>query len=258
MALGVAIVLDGDPYDLRLARLDMAIDLSGISMGWARGHVRVARKQSLREIGAPRDVTTTNPGNTLYFGRGPDFIRIYDKRTERLKEYRYLRHKLGAEILPSFEKFSGMPPGDSPVVRVERQLRIGKIPPQLATLGDLERNINTFDPFSHMVIHPGGKPEPNSEHYSLRRYLEGVGLRQTIAELGLPKTWALLNARTGGNASRKIQQLSDFLPPDPEGFSSPNLFAMFQESIGRQLSRSSEPDETHVQKDSVGDGGMVT
>jgi hypothetical protein len=240
MAAGAARVFDCDPYDLRLARLDPALDIPGISMEWARSHVRVARKRCLKEIGG----TANNSGQTLYFGRGGDSIRLYDKRLEQMRKYERLMRKLGPESFRSFEDFSGIPPTGLPVVRIERQMRVGRIPPQLDTLGSLEQNISTFNPFAAIVIYTGGKPEPNDDDYSIRKYMEGKGFRQTILERGLANTRALLNARTGGNASRKMRQLSDFLPPDPEDFSPPNLFEMFQESIGRQLSVSAAPNET--------------
>lgn len=240
MADGAAKVFDCDVYDLRLARLDLAVDLHGISMEWVRGHVRVARKRCLKEIGG----TAKNPGQTLYFGRGGDSIRLYDKRLEQMRKYERLMRKLGPESLPSFEDFSGIPPNGLPVVRIERQMRIGRIPPQLDTLGSLEQNITTFDPFAPIVIHRGGKPKLNPEEYPVRKYFESTGFRQTIIERGFAETWAFVNARTGGNASRKVQQLSDSMPPDPEDFSPPNLFAMFHESIGRQLSVSAAPNET--------------
>lgn len=238
MAAGAAGVFDCDPYGLRLARLDPALDIPGISMEWVRSHVRVARKRCLKEIGG----TAKNPGQTLYFGRGGDSIRLYDKRLEQMRKYERLMRKLGPESLPSFEDFSGIPTG-LPVVRIERQMRVGRIPPQLDTLGSLEQNISKFNPFAAIVIHRGGKPEPKDDDYSIRKYMEGKGFRQTILERGLANTRALLNARTGGNASRKMRQLSDFLPPDPVGLSPLNLFEMFQESIGRQISVSAVPDE---------------
>ncbi len=239
IAIGIATILDWDPYDLQLARLDLAVDVPGISMEWVLGHVRVAYKRSFRQVGG----TARKLGKTMYFGRGPDSFRLYDKRVERLIEYKRLARRFGADSLPSFEEFSGISGTVLEVLRVERQMRIGRIPPQIATLRDLEQNITSYDPFSSMVIHRGGKVEPKTEEHSIRRYSEGIELRQTIGERGLAKTWALLNARTGGNASRKMRQLSDFLPPDPEGFCPPNLFEMFQESISRQLSVSAAPNE---------------
>jgi hypothetical protein len=236
MAAGVATVFDCDPYELRLARVDPAVDIAGLSMEWARSHVRVASKRCWRETGGSEQ----NPGKTMYFGRGGDFFRMYDKRLERMWQYECLKRRV--RRLPSFEEFSGMSQEGPPVLRIERQIRIGKIPPELDTLGKLEENITSINPFAPVVIHPGGKPEPKDFDYSIRQYLEGIGLRQTIIERGLFNAWALLNAR--GNATRKAQQLSDFLPPDPECFSPPNLFEMFLESIGRQLSVSKARNET--------------
>ena len=239
MVAGVARVFHCDSHHLRLARLDLAVDIPGISMQWARSHVRVARKRYLNEIGG----TAQNLGRTMYFGRGGDSIRLYDKGLEQMRKYQRFKRKLRG-ALPTFEEFSGLSPTDLPVLRIERQMRIGRIPPRLDTLGGLEHNITAFDPFAAVVIHRGGEPGPKDDVYSIRKYMEGKEFRQTILERGLANTWALLNARSGGNASRKIQQLSDFLPPDPEDFSPPNLFALFQEGIACQLSVSAAPNET--------------
>jgi hypothetical protein len=255
MAETIENIFDCTSGDLRLARVDAAVDVPGIPMEWVRSHVSVPHKHYLKEFGTSRDAKTQNRTGTLYFGRGGDFVRIYDKRAEQMKKYMSLKRKVEPESLPSFEEFSGIASTDLQVTRFERQMRVGRIPPSIATFGDLEQNIANFDFFSPIVIHPGRKPEPNNEEYSLRRYLEGKGLRQTIIELGLAKTLALLNAKSGGNAGRKVQLLSDFLLPDPAGFTRPNLFAIFQESVGRQLvGYAARPDGTDgAQRDAAGD-----
>lgn len=258
MAATIESIFECNSWDLRLARVDAAVDVYGIPMEWVRGHVRVPHKRSLREFGT---FTHTNPQNrsgTLYFGRGGDFFRIYDKLAEQMKKYLRIARKIDPDAYPSFEEFSGIAPTDLQVTRFERQMRIGRIPPSIATFGDLERNIVNCDPFSPIVIHPGGKLDLNNNgKYLARRCSEGNALRQTIVECGLAKTWALLSAQTGGNASRKIRQLSDFLPPDPVNFRPPNLLAMFQESICRQLSRSAVSEGT-LERNSVRDNGSET
>ena len=152
-----------------------------------------------------------------------------------MKEFRRIGRMFEANRLQSFEEFSGILSEDLPVLRFERQLRIGRIPSQLETLGDLVRNVATFNPFPRVVIYPGGKAEPNRDEYPVRKLLEGLGLRQMILNQGLGRTTAWISQRSGGNANRAVQRLSDFVPADPAGFELPNLLARFQRSISRQL-----------------------
>lgn len=223
-------VFDCDPYSLRLARWDAAVDIPGISIQWVRSHVRVERKRWLKEVGFRE-----NSGGTLYFGRGGDSIRIYDKRTERMVAYDRMRRKHEKQSLPTFEEFSGIAPTELQVVRFERQFRSGRIPTQLATLREMKQNVGMFNPFTPVVFQKGGKPELKIEDYSMRKYQEGDQLRKSITRSGLGETWIVFNIRFGGNARRKMQQLTDFVPPDPEGFAFPDLFTHYRDSVSHQL-----------------------
>jgi len=93
MSTASATVFDCGPYDLRLARLDLAVDVVGISMEWARNHVQVTRKRRFKSIGGSHEEATHSLGQTMYFDGGPDFIRIYDKRIERMIQYECLARR---------------------------------------------------------------------------------------------------------------------------------------------------------------------
>jgi hypothetical protein len=218
MAMAIGTIFECDPWDLRLARLDLAVDVHGIPVRWFRNHMCVPRKRQIKVIGFEEDAPEDN-GGTTYFGSGADLVRLYDKEAElRSKSCR------PAET----ERFA--------LTRIERQFRSGRIPRELTDLGALMNNAAHFDPFSSVILLPGGKPQPTPQDYPLRHYLEGMGLRQLVYDFGLQRVWNTLSARSRGNARRKFRQLSDFLPPDPEGFQVPDLFSIYQRSLCWQLS----------------------
>jgi len=208
-----------DPLDLRIARIDLAVDLPGITLDWIRTHLRVSGKRMVHEIGSAGKCAT------VYFGRGQDLIRAYDKQAERRRRFIEDR-KEGSQ--PAFN--------DEPqLVRIERQLRSGRVPFQISTLGKLQENALNFDPFSQVVIFAGGMAELDICKYSTRHYLEGVGLRTLVTSRGLAKTWSLISSQTGGNAKRVFDRLSDFLPPAPITFTRQDLLERYQTGIRKQV-----------------------
>ena len=211
-------VFECDPWDLRLARIDFAVDVPGISIRWFRVHMCVPRKQKIKVVGINRET----PGDgieTAYFGNGADFIRVYDKENQlNCKSRRPVDTARPA------------------LTRIERQVRSGRIPRELTTLRNLMINATNFDPFASVILLPGGKPQPDPKDYLLRRYLEGIGFRQLVSDYGLQEVWSILSARSSGNARRKLRQLDDFIPADPADVQVPNLFSMYQRSLYWQLS----------------------
>jgi hypothetical protein len=218
MVVVIESVFECDPWDLRLARLDLAVDVPGIPFNWFRNHMCVPRKRQIKVIGIEED-TQDGGGGSMYLGGGADLVRLYDKEAE-------LRSK--SRRPAETERLA--------LTRIERQLRSGRIPRELTHLGALMNNAAHFNPFASVILLPGGNPQPSPQDYPLRRYLEGIGLRQLIGHLGLQRVWNVLSVRSRGNARRKFRQLSDFLPPDPEGFQVPDLFALYLRSLHCQLS----------------------
>lgn len=207
-------VFDCDPRQLPLARIDLAADVIGIPLDWFLERMCVPRKRRIRVFGLTRD-RSRKLGGTVHFGIGADVIRLYDKASE-------LESKSGRAASVA-------------MTRVERQLRSGRIPPVLAKIENLWKNVTSFNPFSSIVFLSGGKSQPNIEDYSLGQYLEGTGLRQLIYTSGAAGAWNILNAGSHGNAKRKIRSLRDFLPSDADGFQIPDLFALHLESLRYQV-----------------------
>src|SRR5438309_4312631 len=77
MAAEVEKVFECQVDELTLMRVDPAVDVTGVSVGWFHTHSRVRNKRDLNVIGDP-----TQTGTTLYFGNHPDRIAIYDKLAE--------------------------------------------------------------------------------------------------------------------------------------------------------------------------------
>lgn len=86
-------IVDCDPGDCRLGRVDLAADVRDVSILWFRTHVRFDHKQFICEHGkrSIEELDETEMGKriwqTLYFGKKPSCIRIYDKVAERVAAY---------------------------------------------------------------------------------------------------------------------------------------------------------------------------
>jgi len=217
MAMVITKVFECDPWDVRLARLDFAVDVPGIPIQWFRNHMCVPRKRKITVMGTNEEAPQKG-GGTTYFGRGADLIRLYDKEAELRSKSLQRADAEGHEV-----------------TRIERQLRSGRIPREMTTLRDLKSNAKDFNPFGSIVLLPGGKARLNPRVYPLRRYLEGIGLRQLVLDNDLQTVWNLLSGCSKGNARRKLRQLSDFLPAGSIDFEVPNLFALYQRSLRCQL-----------------------
>jgi hypothetical protein len=218
MVVVIGSVFECDPWDSRVARLDLAVDVPGIPVHWFRKHMCVPRKRQIKVIGVKEESSEEGDGTT-YFGRGADLFRVYDKEAE-------LRSR-------------SCQPADADgraLTRIERQFRSGRIPSEMRTLRDLNSNAADFNPFASVVLLPGGKAQLDPRAYPLRRYLEGIGLRQLVLDNDLQSVWNIVSARSRGNARRKLRQLSDFLPPDSPDFQVPDLFELYLRSLHRQLS----------------------
>lgn len=73
-------VFDVEPLDLKVMRADFAIDL-GIGMEWFTEHLTVERKRRKEGLGHGTPFSRWE-GTTLYFGKAPSVIRVYDKIAE--------------------------------------------------------------------------------------------------------------------------------------------------------------------------------
>jgi hypothetical protein len=163
-------VFDIDPLQCGVMRVDCAADVPYVSVDWFHQHVRVRWKQFANEIGklvleqpnATEPLQYSQMGKreiqTLYFGKRPNCLRIYDKIAEWQAEYRNARgqdtwlllkrmQKAGAspeevtsrllseglnpdaeDCFPTFKETYGVPPTGYTLTRVERQIAGGQVP----------------------------------------------------------------------------------------------------------------------------------
>lgn len=189
-------MVECDPLSHRVSRIDLAVDVIGTSLSWFRDHMRVQFKQWLCAYGKQAiEVEFSEMGKkrylTLYFGKRPSCIRVYDKVEERRAEYECWKKRetreakratlheaarLGQAVpplipeFPSFEEWlavdlayslstQGELPGmeqprqlSFPVItRVENQLG-GKVPVELKTLSAVIRNVRDYNPFARVQL----------------------------------------------------------------------------------------------------------
>jgi hypothetical protein len=227
-------VFDIDPGQLRLMRLDLAADVPDVAVAWFRRNARVKWKQWQSAIGT---IQYSEMGRrkveTLYFGKRPNCVRIYDKISEWRHQYdQTARRSSDAAELPSFEERFGHSPG-SVLTRVERQIGGGRLPKEIDRVGKLW-DLEDFDPFDRIELTVRETPEPNIEDYDVMQYLTGIGLRSKVDEIGMQETRSWLNSRSQRNASRVLKQYAEFLPRDG-GIDSPQLRERFRDSVRRQL-----------------------
>src|SRR6266446_1471864 len=138
-------VFQVDAEKLSIMRLDLAVDVPGISVSWFAEHTRVRHKRWLARLGV---IDTSEMGNreiqTLYYGKRPNVIRIYNKVEEYRAQYqRILRRVPPGVTPPTFADLFRVFEFGHILTRVERQMGGGRIPAAVATVGDL-RNCADF------------------------------------------------------------------------------------------------------------------
>jgi hypothetical protein len=177
-------VFEVDPETLSVMRLDLAVDVEGIGVPWFAEHTRVRYKRWLAELGV---IDAVEMGNrrvqTLYYGKRPNVIRIYDKVEEYRVQYQRILRNVPPDIEPpTFEDCFRLPE-QRIVTRLERQMGGGRIPSELATVRDL-RYCADFNPFDCLEFLSGGRPLPDPEDYSFMEYSTGMHLRHLAETQG--------------------------------------------------------------------------
>lgn len=220
-------IFDTDPAKLEVRRMDAAADVDNLPMDFFHQRVRVMYKQWAAKIGkdhlapgplrGPTEIEYSEMGKrelqTLYYGKRPNCLRIYNKTAEYRHQYKYfLRDVEPGPDLPTFEDLYGIT--ESQVrTRVERQMHGDKLPLQLNTISRLRANVLEFDPFARMKFIQGGKPEPNPDSYDLETWAAGMFWRQQWEERGAQWVYSMMNRERNG--ARMLRRFKDFLPKDP-------------------------------------------
>lgn len=104
-------LLDGDPLQQRVSRIDLCADVAGVPIEWFRDHVRVKRKQWLADFSDEEISNQQRMGKrfykTLYWGKRPCCLRVYDKVEEsRVRYKRWCRRTIREEKKLWGEKYT--------------------------------------------------------------------------------------------------------------------------------------------------------
>ena len=102
------------------------MNVPNLPLRWFRETLRVDHKRYRAAVTGQPFYSEMGNGDiqTLYFGKRPNLIRIYDKQAEYRHQYRLLVRTLGKSIEPPlFESVYGFSNPDSILTRVERQIR---------------------------------------------------------------------------------------------------------------------------------------
>jgi hypothetical protein len=230
-------VFDVDPDSLGIMRVDLYADTT-VPMDWFQTHAYVKWKRSSRTYGrADVETEVKSSVKTITLGSSPNLFRFYDKAGLWGQEYaKAIKLAAGVEI-PSFASAYGYEEA-AIITRVEHQLLGRSVPAKLRTVGDLFANAVEFDPFSALRLLSGCKPEPDVNAYKLNDYLCGMGVRSLIKQHGLAEVRALVNRRSGNNATKVFRRIQDFIPSDDAEFVAPDLTAIYQCGVRSQLAGS--------------------
>lgn len=220
---------------LQLMRIDLAADVDAVPVNWFRAHMRVAWKRRLAEIGQYM-VITQGEGETLYYGKRPNCLRVYNKTAELRVQHKRLTRSVSPDAeIPDFEQLYGTS-ADHVLTRVERQIGGGKLPERISTLSQL-KNLPEFDPFSRVEILSSPLQPVAAITTDCELALAGERFRQMVAERGLQRAQQEIRLRFPHNPSRTLKRLAPFaVSLDNEtGITKEKLLELYRESVTAQL-----------------------
>jgi hypothetical protein len=229
-------VFEVSPSMLGVMRVDFAVDVPELPVQWFRETVRVEHKRFRSAVTGERFYSEMGTGGiqTLYFGKRPNLIRIYDKQAEYRHQYRNM-------VRAGFESpFESAFPGvaeDSILTRIERQIG-GRVPVEFESLGKLFKSGFECKPFSKLKIidHPA-TPDIGSgltfETLCTLRYL-----RRMAQEDGMHAVKEFVSKRSNGNARWVWKKYGPLLSShaSQHGITGAELQTRFEDSMRRQLS----------------------
>lgn len=242
MAQEITGIFDVEPGQLELMRVDLAADIEGVPVSWFQQNARARFKRWTAQIGTlEASVEYSEMGRcgveTIYFGKRPNVIRIYDKVAERQHRYGQMVARLkrrDAIQIPSFEDVFGHASTGITLTRVERQIAGGRIPERFGTFRKLS-GIGEFDPFTNLIYVGVGKPEPNPNDYELTEFLAGMQVRTMVERDGIHRFLQFANKHSKRNGARIVKRYQDFLPQDGCFISPRGLQERYRASVSKQL-----------------------
>jgi hypothetical protein len=196
-------IVDCDPTVLRMGRVDLAADVRGVSLPWFREHAYVQYKQFICAHAKVVEAENSEMGKkiygSLYFGKRPSCVRIYDKVAERVAHFELTKRKENYRAKKDYKEYRGQLPKGEPdlfvwpqhlrveqwlaaelplidsaawlvppssdrfpvLTRVENQFG-GRVPANLHTMGEMRKNVLEFNPFEHMKLVQGNVIPPTA------------------------------------------------------------------------------------------------
>ncbi len=275
MSLLIARVFDVDPASCKLMRLDLAADIVGVPVHIFRDCARFQYKQFASSIAKCRETELeftamgTADAQTLYAGRRPNLIRIYNKirelyaqwlkkkrdcerfnRKMRLFELSAEQRYYGMRVCPTFEEFclgEGYSSIQDTVTRVERQMQGANFPDELQLFGDLNR-VHLFNPFESMQIVPTGTissfDSPPSD-VSVRDWLAVMGFDALKKNLGsAQQAYSFVQKHGKGNGKRILDSLSGILPAERPPMTLDEVRASFVRTV--EIQQGQRPGIGHI------------
>jgi hypothetical protein len=256
----VEAIADCNPAGCRLGRIDLAADVPDVSLSWFREHAFVQYKQFVCAHAKIQEFEFCELGKkiyqTLYFGKRPAVIRVYDKVAERIAHFELWKRRqtraarkegfdppnfptvgewLSVELPQTKHHFEtkqiDLLPGTSsaeqtilsfPVItRVENQLG-GGVPDPMRTLAEMRRNVRDFNPFTRMKLVAGRLVPPGL----FDRDLEGryrFGVAEWCFYMYVHEHWQAEGAsqmrqmlNRDRNGKKYLARMREFIPISPE------------------------------------------
>lgn len=223
---------------LEIMRIDLTIDVPGISVQWFQEHMRVKFKQVLAQLGNSEILRMGRAAiETLYYGKRPNMLRAYDKMAERRETLaRASRRCLPHEKKKTFEEMFGFADEGQIITRIERQIGNGHVPEEIETIEKCRMNISRFNPFEAVEFLSGASKEPNRNDYDFDTYCAGMYIRERALREGAHLTLKFLSKGSGGQLARTLKRFGDFLPSGNETIlSAKDLQELFATSVQKQL-----------------------
>jgi hypothetical protein len=236
----VAQIFQGDPEALAVVRADLTADVPGTTVHWFRDHTYFGYKRIVRELGEipPMSVQHVrhSQAQTLYGGKKPNQLRIYDKVGEEMHRYvsyvrklqnQHRRSDTGWGMLsidgeqgwvseleiPTFEQWSGRYHTGQILTRVERQCHGRDLAKLEITNFDSLRTADRIRPFTRLNFR-----EDKDEFWGLSRdkwsmadWYIGDGMRRDVTALGLDRFIQELKRVRRTNWRRDFNKFEPFI-----------------------------------------------
>lgn len=260
-------VFDLDPAQLCIMRVDLAADVPGVPVQWFRDKARFQFKQFASRIEKASEselefiAMGTAQAQSLYAGRRPNCVRIYDKIAEWSRQWRKLQHdyerfnrgmkdfELNEEQryyaerhVPSFQEWCRREGFEyragAILTRVERQIGGDRMPPELQTMRDLNR-AHEFNPFKALQIINAGPVvciDKPPEFASMRNFLAALGFLKLGEHFGdLQQAVSYITKFGNGNGKRVLDTILPLLPQERPAVTEAEILDRYRRTTEQQV-----------------------